>query len=367
MLALGVLLGCAACSSSPAPVHVQTPTPTHSGEPAVAHRAVHTATTTPEGLSLIVGGCIVDGCGTATASVVAVSAAGTARARPDLLTARDAHTAVLLRDGSVFVAGGFSAEGQPPLASAETIAPDAGGWQATGAMRIGRGGHAAALLGDGRVVVAGGWIASHSYTETTEIFDPRTRRFGPGPRLPHAVDGLAAASLADGSVLVSGGQVRPGVATDATMIINPDGSTTRVGSLAHARFKHGMVALPGGGVLVIGGTDDDRRLLTSTEVFDPRTRTFRPGPSLANGRYKLAGGAAALPDGRVLVAGGGPGAELIDLRAGTSKPVRAASIGTVRGSFSTVSVIRDRVLILGGYDEAIRLTDTEALIRLSQL
>lgn len=101
-------------------------------------------------------------------------------------------------------------------------------------------------------------------------------------------------------------------------------------------------------MLVIGATDDDNRLLTSSELFDPRTRTFTSGPSLASGRYKLAGGVAALPDGRVLVAGGGPGVELIDLRARTSRAVTAGSIGTVRGSFSTVSVIRDRVLILGG-------------------
>ena len=87
-----------------------------------------------------------------------------------------------------------------------------------------------------------------------------------------------------------------------------------VGRLREARFKHALVPWVDGTVLVVGGTSDDRRLLDSTEVFDPRTSSFRPGPRLAHGRYKLTGGVAALPDGRVVVAGGGPGAEVIRTR-----------------------------------------------------
>ena len=364
------VLACAGCWSSPSSEQ-PLPPPTTQPEPGpgprlddVALRAAHTATTTPDGTVLVAGGCAVDGCTTATPSVVAVDATGDVSVRPDLRTARDAHTAALLGDGSVLVAGGFSGEGQPPLASAETLAPGGTGWQPTAPMRTARGGHATAPLGDGRVLVAGGWIGSQTYTDSTEIYDPRTRRFVPGPRLPVAVDGLAAAPLPDGSVLVAGGQVRPGVATDQALVVHPDGTLTRVAPLGQARFKHAMVPLASGRVLVIGGTVDDRRLLTSTELFDPRTRAFRPGPDLSSGRYKLGGAAAVLPDGRVLVAGGGPGVEIIDVGAGTSRPYATGLVAPTRGSFSTVSVVRSRVLVLGGYDEDIRLTGRYALIGL---
>jgi hypothetical protein len=108
--------------------------------------------------------------------------------------------------------------------------------------------------------------------------------------------------------------------------------------------------------------------LRSTEVYDPRTGRFALGPRLRDGRYKLAGGAAALPDGRVAVAGGGPGLEVLDLVTGTSR-----EIGDRHGvaSFSTVGVLGDTdagsLLVLGGYDEGIRLTRTRQLVPLADL
>lgn len=361
--ALVVLL--AACTTTEPPGRTTAPDPADELA-AVAQRAVHTATTT-DGSALIVGGCSTDGCSEATSSVVSVASDGAVTARPDLLAPRDGHVAVALEDGSVLVVGGYSGEGEAPLATAETLAPEDGAWQSTGPLHVGRGGHAAALLGDGRVLVAGGWLGSQTYTDSTEIYDPDSRRFTRGPDLPQPVDGLAAAPLPDGSVLVAGGQVRPETATDAAAVVEPDGTLRDVGSLRQPRFKHAMVALPTGEVLVIGGTDDDRRLLTSTEVFDPRTRTFRAGPDLVSGRYKLIGAAAVLPDGRVLVAGGGRGVEVVDVRAGTSTPVQTGALDQVWASFSTVSVLSDRVLMLGGYDEAINLTGLHELLPLDRL
>lgn len=365
-LAAVVVLVAGACSTNG---DAPTPSTLTRGSPelaAVAERAAHTATPF-DGSILIAGGCATDGCSQATSSVVSVAVDGTVEAEPDLRAPRDGHVAVGLRDGSVLVVGGFRGEGEPPLATTETLAPGGNGWQRTGQLQIGRGGHAAARLGDGRVVVAGGWLGSQTYTDSTEIYDPLTRQFVRGPDLPHAADGLAAAPLPDGSVLIAGGQLRPEVATAAAAVIAPDGSLRTVAPLRQPRFKHAMVTLPTGEVLVIGGTDDDQRLLNSTEVYNPDTQRFRAGPELTTGRYKLGGAAAVLPDGRVIVAGGGRGIEMIDVEANSSEQVRTGSLEQMWASFSTVSVLSDRVLLLGGYDQAISLTGLHAVLPIGQL
>ena len=324
-------------------------------------------TTLADGSHLVAGGCIVDGCSTATASTYVVGGEGTADAMPaaDMLQPRAGHTATLLADGRVLVVGGFVGEGTAPSRSAEVYDPAAGTWEAMGELAIGRGGNATALLGDGRVLIAGGWLGSDTYTETTELFEPATGKFEPGPDLPVAADGLAATTLDDGSVLVVGGQHRFEVATDAAVRITPDGEVVQVDPLATARFKHTVVTLPSGEALVLGGTVDDRVLLRTTELFDPDTNSFRPGPDLDQGRYKLTGSAAVLPDGRIVVAGGGPGVELLDPERGESVPITSA--GSEWASFSTVGVSNGRVVVIGGYDRSIALTDTQLELTVADL
>ncbi len=329
----------------------------------LAARAAHTMTPLPDGSLLVAGGCVVDGCAVASTDTFVVTAAGTARG-PALAQARDAHTATALSDGRVLVTGGFGGEGTPPLAGAELFDPATNRWSPVGSMTTGRGGHAAARLGDGRVLVAGGWVAPRRYTATTEVFDPHTGEFTPGPSLPAAADGLAATQLTDGCVLVVGGQSSPGVATGVAATVCPDLVARSVGGLATGRFKHGIATLGSGMVVVVGGTTDDRQLLASTELYDPATRTFHEGPPLTSGRYKMNGAVLALPDDRVVVAGGGPGVEVLDLAVG-SRRVDAA--GTGRSSFSTVGLSGSVVLVVGGYDERIRLTRTFAALPLATL
>jgi hypothetical protein len=330
----------------------------------MAHRAAHTLTTLPDGRHLVAGGCDVDGCTTASGSAFLLGPDG-AVPTGDLVQARDGHTATLLADGDVLVAGGYAGEGTPPLTSAEVYDIDAGTWQPVGNLALGRGGHAAALLGDGRVVVAGGWVGGGTSTATTEIYDPATQRFTPGPDLPLAVDGLAASPLRDGSVLVVGGTPDGSSASSTAIRIRADGSAEWVGDLATPRFKHTAVPLPSGEALVLGGTTDDQHLLRSTEIFDPGRGAFRAGPDLVAGRYKLSGSAAVLPDGRVVVAGGGPGLEVVDVDLARSEVVDGA--GAEWASFSTVGVARGRVVVVGGYDRDIRLTDTNIDLASSDL
>ena len=315
---------------------------------------------------MVAGGCVIDGCGIGSDEVFDLSADGEVTPGPHLSTARAGHSALLLGDGSVFVVGGFTGEGEAPLASSETRRPGEG-WKASGDLRLPRGGNAAALLGDGRPIIVGGWLGSGRYTATTEILDLSSGSFVAGPDLPEAADGLAAVTLTDGSVLVTGGQVRSQVATGMAVLISADGQrATPLPPLREPRFKHSMVLLPSGEVLVIGGTSDDLELLRSTEVFDPESRTFRAGPRLVNGRYKLAGSAVALPDGRVVVGGGGMGVELLDVAANSSVLIEA--FGEAVSAYSTMTVLgADRILNLGGYGERIQLTHTFESVRINDL
>ena len=338
-------------------------TPSSAPAPTLADRAVHTATPLPDGSVLVAGGCDIDGCGRATASAFLLTAQGAQPATP-LAQPRDGHTATPLADGRVLVVGGYTAESTAPLATAEIFDPASGRWEPTAPLRVGRGGHATARLGDGRVLVVGGWDG-RAGTAQSEIFDPATGRWTAGPDLPDVVDGHSAIQLPDGDVLVAGGQVRPEVATAAAVVISADGRVRTVGPLHQARFKHTMLPWVDGTVLVIGGTSDDRTLLRTTEIYEPRSATFRPGPRLANPRYKLDGSAVRLPDGRVVVAGGGAGAEVLD-------PARA--VGTLLAqvpdgvaSSGTLSVVGAELWLVGGYDHRVELTGRDLRVPLAAL
>lgn len=363
-LLLGAVAGCTPVIEGPVPNPPSDASPPLAA-PTLVGRAAHTATTAAADTVVVAGGCVIDGCAEATASTFVVDRQGS-HETGSMRTARDAHVGVRLRDGSVLVVGGFTGEGRPPLASGETYDLTTGAWTSTGELAVGRGGHAAALLGDGRVLVVGGWVRSRTYTDTTELFDPISRTFTLGPRLPAPADGLTATSLDDGTVLVVGGQVSPGVATGQGVIVSADGRRAeRTASLAAARFKHAAVKLPSGEVLIIGGTSDDRTMLKTTEIYDPRTRSFRPGPIMSEGRYKLAGGAAVLPDGRVVVAGSAAGLEILDVASGTSHTAAGGPVAA--SSFATTSVIGGQLRVIGGYDRSIRLSRNDLTIDVASL
>ncbi len=333
------------------PANPPTIAPTPAPLDVVSGRAAHTATTLLDGSLLLAGGCVTDGCGTATAETFLVSADGAgAIPGPTMSTPRDAHSATLLPDGRVLLVGGYAGEGQAPLASVDVYDPVTQSILEVGSLATGRGGHAAALTGDGRVLVVGGWVGLRSFSASTELFDPDSRTLSAGPDLPWAAGALEAVALGDGRVLVTGGQIEPAVATDAAAVFDPATDTwTMVDALTTPRFKHASVLLDDGSVLTLGGSSDDETLLATTEIFDPATGTFHAGPEMNESRYKLTGGAVAIDQRRVVVAGGGRSVEVIDVGAGTSHVVATFP---ERGSFATLSLLGSgELLVLGGYDD----------------
>ncbi|MFC5004624.1 Kelch repeat-containing protein [Dactylosporangium cerinum] len=213
-----------------------------------------------------------------------------------------------------------------------------------------RASHTATPLPGGRVLIIGGCVVDHcdgTAGADSELFDPVTGRFTPGPPLSAPRAGHTATALADGRVLVVGGfsgERLPPLA--GTELYDP----------ATGRFT------PAGTVSVRRGqtADEPQARLARTERFDPRSGTFRPGPPMSEPRYKISEAVLSLADGRVVIAGG--------YGVDTYADGELRALGTVPGperQFPAVAALPDgRVLIAGGYDDRTFLTATAVVLQL---
>ncbi len=237
-----------------------------------------------------------------------------------LTQARDGHTATPLADGRVLVVGGYAAENTPPLATAEIFDPASGRWTPTAplAARPRR----ARQRPPGRRAGAG-----HRRLDRPGRHRPdRDLRPGHGHlgrRARPARRGRRPQRRRAAGRRRAGGR-RPGAARgrhggrggDRRGRPGPDRSARCVRPASSTRCCPGSTA-PCWSSAAPATTGP---CCARTEVYDPGSATFRPGPRLINARYKLDGSAVRLPDGRVVVAGGGPGAELLDPDAHRPEP-----------------------------------------------
>ena len=219
-------------------------------------------------------------------------------------------------------------------------------------------------LPDGRILVIG-----TSLTRTTgdfgerpwaAVYEPTAGTFtetGP-PSIIRPISTLTA--LADGRVLLAGGSLHPEMFEDSEQAALADpasaeiwdpasGRFERTGQMSVGRYGHTATLLPDGRVLLAGGGNDDG-LLSEAELFDPRTGTFRRVGNMAAERVYAA--AAQLADGRVLVTGGftgdsvSSGAELFDPSTQTFSAVGPMAVG--RAEHTATTLPDGLVLVAGG-------------------
>jgi hypothetical protein len=177
------------------------------------------------------------------------------------------------------------------------------------------------------------------------------------PRTAHT-----ATLLQDGHVLIAGGDpcsafsVLHGDTWDPcpvelTELYDP-GTGLFVGgaSMSAQRTMHTATLLPDGRVLIAGGGS------ASAELYDPTTGTFSPTGSLSMPRSGHT--ATLLADGRVLIAGGGTTgalagtAELYDPQAGVFLPTSGTGLLVPRIAHTATRLLDGKVLLLGGLNSS---------------
>jgi hypothetical protein len=292
-----LLAGGRAVSSRHATAEVYDPTTGQwsETEPLSAARAQHTATLLADGQVLVAGGLGPHALRTAM------------RYDPDLekwLPAgslrhpRYHHTAAHLGNGKVLVAGGQGGDG----ATAEVYDPATDRWSLVGSLAFPRYLHESVVLEDGRVLVAGG--AGPANARSAEVFDPRSGSWSPtAPLTQSRIRGFSMTLLADGRVLVAGGTGRGATPRAEAEIYDPaTGRWTPTTPLPAPRASHSAALRLDGTVLLAGGRSVTA-CHTSALLFDATTEAWQT----VNGHDRIAPRSVRLPDGRILVAGGGEG------------------------------------------------------------
>ena len=234
---------------------------------------------------------------------------------PNPPTQRTGPDMVLLGDGRVLVVGGQDIVPTSPqdailpfVGTTEIFNPKTGEWRQAATMDQPIFRQAAVLLSDGRVLVVGGTMLSDG-TQTTraEIYDPATDAWTPTEDMGVERGRPNAVLLSDGRVLVTGDRLLDiQTLTGKAEVYDPvAGTWTPTKDLSKPRVDHSLTLLPDGRVLAAGGVHPvglDSSINSTTEIFDPATNSWSPGPELSEPRKHHS--ATLLPDGRVLLVGG---------------------------------------------------------------
>jgi Kelch motif len=304
----------------------------------------------------------------------------------ELQTARAGAVVATLPDGQVLIAGGYnftsgdlqSAELFDPTSDTFTALPASGDSE----LQTARFEAAAATLPDGRVLIAGGYNFTSGDLQSAELFDPTSDTFTALPpsgntELQTPREDAVAATLPDGRVLIAGGYNASGTLQSAELFDPTSDTFTALPAsgnteLQTARGLAVAAVLHDGQVLIAGGGDNSGDDFQSAELFNPTSDTFTALPASGNTELQTARAgavAATLPDGQVLIAGGGDNsgnafqsAELFDPTSDTFSALPASGtteLQTARAEAVAAPLPDGQVLITGGFNPAGMLQSAE--------
>ena len=174
-------------------------------------------------------------------------------------------------------------------------------------MAMARYRHASVTLANGNVALFGGCNYGRYRPELSccEVFDVKSNSFSEIGNMYSHRDGASAVLLKTGLVFIAGGHDGDNLSgwLDCCEFYNP---TDRKFHLSKAkmsvgRFAHTASLLPDGRVLICGGGNLSH-IFQTTEIYDPLTDSFSAGPSMILNRFGHT--ATTLLDGRILITGG---------------------------------------------------------------
>ncbi|WP_345802859.1 fibronectin type III domain-containing protein [Microbacterium sp. AZCO] len=280
----------------------------------------------------------------------------TVNAPASIFCASNTHMA----DGRIFVAGGHGTS-EIGITTTSIFDPATGGWSKVADMNAPRWYPSVLQLPDGRFLALSGNSTDESHwADTPEVYNPSTDSWtllsgvstsqiheeeypfadlmpngkvfaiGPSEDVSYVLDvnartwtPVGASGVVNGSsvmyrpgkVLYSGGApsvistTTAGAATSVIDLTAPSPAWRHTSPMKTARVYHTLTMLADGKVLAVGGEPtSDQTVVTSgvlsTEIWDPATETWTTGPSMSAAR-NYHSTAVLMPDGRVLVAGGG--------------------------------------------------------------
>ncbi len=267
----------------------------------------------------------------------------------------------LLGNGQVLIVG---PNPQGTAGAAEQFDPVAGTFTQVGSPPRTFGEATSTLLADGRVLLAGGIDITDSGVFSVSdavIYDPATHTFGTEVQMHVPRDEATATLLPNGKVLIAGGDTSGELPVASAELYDPKDNFspfTFTGSLSDSRAEATATLLPNGKVLIAGGGDANGFLVTTAELYDPATGIFSATGSLLNGREFAT--AILLPNGKVLIVGGSgsSSAELYDPATGLFSS--AGTMTTARTQPTAILLPNGKVLIAGGGSATAELYDPGA-------
>ncbi len=310
-------------------------------------------------------------------TVLLVDAGGTCDPRPDPAGARFAlvrpggtaveaaeapwaltglPSLVTLPDGRIMAAGGFD-KGTTPSPRVSAWDPGSGSWERLAPMTTPRQGSSLAALGDGSVLAVGGEILAGRYNDgtayletvtTVERYDPAADRWTVAAPLPWDRTVTKVVALADGRALAVPRKVEDEEPGESAVFDPESGSWTVVPVPDGGLGNMHLLAMPDGSALVLSGRGHGWR-------YDPGTGWIAlPEPAV----FRISPAVAALPDGRVLMAGGeafvaDEDTILLDtveaLDPGTGAGASLAPLPVPRSAAAAVTLPDGSVIVAGGY------------------